>query len=68
MKVTVNAEPRSVADGATITDLVVDLGWDPSRPGAAVVRNGEVVPQRRWPEVALADGDTVEVVTASQGG
>jgi sulfur carrier protein len=34
----------------------------------AVAVNGTVVPRSSWTEVALADGDTVEVLTAAQGG
>jgi sulfur carrier protein len=30
--------------------------------------NGEVVPRSQWAEVALRDGDRVEVLTAAQGG
>jgi sulfur carrier protein len=34
----------------------------------AVAVNGEVVPRSRWTETALADGDSVEVLSAAQGG
>jgi sulfur carrier protein len=34
----------------------------------AVAVNGTVVPRSTWDDVALADGDSVEVLTASQGG
>jgi sulfur carrier protein len=39
-----------------------------ARRGVAVAVNGTVVPRSTWAAVPLADGDTVEVLTATQGG
>ncbi|MCY1137846.1 sulfur carrier protein ThiS [Actinoplanes sp. Pm04-4] len=36
--------------------------------GVAVAVNGEVVPRSTWAVTALAEGDSVEVLTAAQGG
>jgi sulfur carrier protein len=36
--------------------------------GIAVAVNGEVVPRSDWPGTTLADGDRVEVLSATQGG
>ncbi|WP_020520446.1 sulfur carrier protein ThiS [Catelliglobosispora koreensis] len=36
--------------------------------GVAVAVNGEVVPRSAWESHLLADGDSVEVLTAAQGG
>jgi sulfur carrier protein len=36
--------------------------------GVAVALDGEVVPRRLWDEVALREGQRVEVVQAVQGG
>ncbi|NUR69860.1 MAG: sulfur carrier protein ThiS [Hamadaea sp.] len=36
--------------------------------GVAVAINGEVVPRGEWGTCPLADGDTVEILTAAQGG
>ncbi|MCM4079819.1 sulfur carrier protein ThiS [Paractinoplanes hotanensis] len=39
-----------------------------ARRGVAVAVNGEVVPRSTWEATALAEGDSVEVLTAAQGG
>ncbi|MGH3208901.1 MAG: sulfur carrier protein ThiS [Trebonia sp.] len=66
MTLTVNGDPRVLAHGTTLADLVTQLV--PSAQGVAVAVNGEVVPRRAWPGTPLADGSAVEVVTAVQGG
>jgi sulfur carrier protein len=66
MTLTVNGEPRDVPPGTTLADLVGQLTESPRGVAAAV--NGEVVPRRAWSAIPLAERDTVEVVTAVQGG
>jgi sulfur carrier protein len=66
--VIVNGEPRDVAAGASLADVVPAAAADPHRRGVAVARNGEVVPRRAWAATPLADGDRVEIVGAVQGG
>ncbi|WP_250028610.1 sulfur carrier protein ThiS [Paractinoplanes maris] len=39
-----------------------------ARRGVAVAVNGEVVPRSTWDGRALTEGDSVEVLTAAQGG
>ena len=66
MIITVNGEPRDVPAGTSVAQLVKSVtGLD---RGIAVAVNGEVMPRREWPGVALGDRDQVEVVTAVQGG
>lgn len=66
MKVTVNGDPREVAAGTSVAQLIRQV--TDQQTGIAVAVNGEVVPRRGWPATALAAGDQVEVVTAVQGG
>jgi sulfur carrier protein len=66
MIVTVNGDPRELAAGTTLADLVARLA--PSPKGVAAAVDGAVVPRRAWPGTALSDGTVVEVVTAVQGG
>jgi sulfur carrier protein len=63
MKIEVNGEAREGI--ATITDAVAAV--TSARRGIAVALNGEVVPRSEW-DRPLADGDAVEVLTATQGG
>jgi sulfur carrier protein len=66
MTVTVNGEPRDLAPGITLADVVSQV--TESAKGVAAALNGEVVPRRAWPDTPLADGAEVEIVTAVQGG
>jgi sulfur carrier protein len=64
--VTINGERRDIPSGTTVEQLIRQVTDQVKGIAAAV--NGEVVPRREWPAVALADRDQVEVVTAVQGG
>ena len=65
MRVTVNGEQKDVA--ATRVDaLLGELEFEGTHFAIAV--NYDVVPRARWSQTALADGDTVEILTPRQGG
>ncbi len=66
MIITINGQPRDVPAGTSVAQLVKSV-TDQDR-GIAVAVNGEVMPRREWPGIALGDRDQVEVVTAVQGG
>jgi sulfur carrier protein len=55
-------------DGATVADLLGDLGVEPRARGVAVAVDGEVVPRAEWPRRAVEPGARVEALTAMQGG
>jgi sulfur carrier protein len=63
----VNGEPRERA-GATIAELLADLGVEDRARGVAVAVNGEIVPRATWAARRVAEGDRVEALTAMQGG
>jgi sulfur carrier protein len=63
----VNGEPRE-RDGATIVELLSDLGVEDRARGVAVAVNGEIVPRPQWHEHRVADGDRIEALSAMQGG
>jgi thiazole synthase len=65
LTLTVNGEPRRSA-AATLAALVAELGLKPEK--VAVERNGVIVPRSTLGEVALADGDTLEIVHFVGGG
>lgn len=63
---TVNGENRQFAEPLTIRELVARLELTGKR--IALERNGEIVPRSQLDQVALADGDTLEIVVAVGGG
>ncbi len=63
----VNGDPRD-RDGATIADLLGELGVEATARGVAVAVDGEVVPRAQWPVRTVDDGARVEAVSAMQGG
>jgi thiazole synthase len=66
ISLTVNGEPRRFAAGETIAALVASLELNPQK--VAVERNGEIVPRRTLADVALAEGDVLEIVHFVGGG
>ena len=68
MMVVLNGERHELSSGARVRDAVLAAGAAPDGRGVAVALDGEVVPRARWDDVALEDGQSVEVVRAVQGG
>jgi sulfur carrier protein len=65
-QISVNGEPRNLADGTTVRDVVSTLTANPD--GCAVAINDAVVPRSNWAARAIEPGDRIEVLTAVQGG
>lgn len=68
MTVTVNGAARELPVGTIVATVIAELLGDTEVRGVAAAVNGAVVPRGRWPHLALADGDRLEVLTAVQGG
>jgi len=68
MTVELNGEPVELPDGASVSDAVARAGAGAGGRGLAVAVDGEVVPRGSWETTELADGQSVEVVGAVQGG
>ena len=66
MDITLNGEQRQIASGASIADLCGEIELDPAK--VAVERNLEIVPRSTLADVALADGDVLEIVHFVGGG
>jgi sulfur carrier protein len=66
MRIELNGRDREIADGTTVDALITSVTG--STRGSAAVVDGEVVPRSAWPTVALRDGQSVELITAVQGG
>jgi sulfur carrier protein len=66
MAIQINGREALVAPGATIASVVAE--WADSDRGIAVARNGEVVPKSGWSSERVADGDSIEILSAAAGG
>ncbi len=68
MRIELNGTPHELAAGATLADAVRASGADAAARGVAVALDGEVVPRAQWDATPLAEGRSVEVLAAIQGG
>ena len=66
MQVSVNGEPREIAEGATVAQLIEAL--ELTGKYVAVEVNLELVPRGRHAAQRLAEGDRLEIVTLVGGG
>ncbi len=66
MQVVSNGKPLEVPDGATVDDLLHQLGL--GAKWVLVERNGEPVNRRDLTTTVLAPGDRLELVRAVAGG
>ena len=66
LSIRVNGSHRRVPAGATVADLALELGLEPTR--VAVERNLEIVPRSTLGEVKVEDGDDFEIVHFVGGG
>jgi thiamine biosynthesis protein ThiS len=62
----VNGEMRAATPGATVIDLLRDLGLDGGR--VAIERNLEILPRQKWSETKVESGDRYEIVQFVGGG
>jgi sulfur carrier protein len=63
---TVNGEAEQWDDGVTLADLVSRRMR--SDRGVAAAVDGSVAPRSGWGELILHEGQTIELLTAVQGG
>lgn len=67
MQILINGNARQfTASSMTISDLVKELNVAGKR--IAIERNGEIVPRSLFAEVAIKEGDKLEIVGAVGGG
>ena len=64
--ITVNGENRQTRAGATVVELLQELGLDSGR--VAIERNLEILPRGRWKETRIEAGDRYEIVQFVGGG
>jgi sulfur carrier protein len=68
VNVILNGEPRELPGRPTVAVAVHASGAPQSGRGVAVAVDGQVVPRGEWERTSLAEGQSVEIVQAVQGG
>jgi sulfur carrier protein len=66
ISVSVNGEKRATKSGASVVDLLRELGLDSGR--VAIERNLEILPRSQWMATHVDDGDRYEIVQFVGGG
>ncbi len=66
IEITINEQPRDVAEGITLAQLLVELGIQ--SPAIAVEVNQQLRPRNQFESTNLEAGDVVEIVTLVGGG
>ncbi|WP_417456966.1 sulfur carrier protein ThiS [Kordiimonas sp.] len=66
ISITVNGETKKLPPGQGLAEFLRDIGLEPSK--VAVERNLEIVPKSTFADVALQDGDQLEIVHFIGGG
>jgi thiazole synthase len=66
LHITVNGESRRIEGALSVRELLCCLGLDAAK--IAVERNLEIVPRSRYDEIAIAEGDKLEIVQFIGGG
>nr|WP_320115258.1 sulfur carrier protein ThiS [uncultured Desulfuromonas sp.] len=66
MNITVNNQSHTVTEGQTLADLINDMGLDAAR--IAVEYNRDILAREQLAEIALHEGDVIEIVNFVGGG
>jgi len=66
MKVTINGKDAHLEDGESLERCLASKGFDAQT--VVVELNESIVPRDIWPNVALKEGDRLEVVSFVGGG
>ncbi len=64
--ISVNGQTRRAQPGASVVDLLRELGLDGGR--VAIERNLEILPRSQWAQTLVERGDRYEIVQFVGGG
>jgi sulfur carrier protein len=66
IRVRINGDDQSLPAGLHLETMLRHCGYEPRL--VVVEFNGEILPRSRWPDQAVVDGDSLEIVTIVGGG
>ena len=68
MDIRINGETKTVQQGLTLQQLLLDMQIDPAQPGIAIALDLEVIPRKRWEQLEIPPTSDIEIIRAVQGG
>jgi thiamine biosynthesis protein ThiS len=68
MDIRINGETKTVQQGLTLQQLLLDMQIDPAQPGIAIALDLEVIPRKRWEQLEIPPTSEIEIIRAVQGG
>ncbi|MGB0870403.1 MAG: sulfur carrier protein ThiS [Flavobacteriales bacterium] len=67
MKITVNQEQKDVSENLNLFQLLNELNIQ-QRQGIAIAVGMQIIPQQQWETTILEENQSINIITASQGG
>ena len=66
MRIYINGQSETLAEGASVADVAHAQGWDASR--VAIEINRRIVPRSLYAQTEVGEGDRIEIVRFIGGG
>lgn len=67
MNIIVNQEPHDVKENISVQELLSHFRME-EKQGIAVAVGMRIVPQTEWQTTIIKENETINIITASQGG
>lgn len=67
MEITLNNQPKTIAENASLQDIVFAQVGEKQK-GIAVAINNTVIPKQNWQSTSIKQNDNILIIKATQGG
>lgn len=67
MNIIVNQNPHDVKDNISVSELLTHFRME-EKNGIAIAVGMRIIPQTEWSSTIIKENETINIITASQGG
>ena len=67
MNIIVNQNPEEVKDNISVSELLTHFKME-EKQGIAIAIGMQIIPQSEWDTTIIDENETINIITASQGG
>ncbi len=67
MNIIVNQNPHDVKDNISVSELLSHFRME-EKQGIAIAVGMRIIPQQEWETTIIKENETINIITASQGG